>query len=137
MDVFPEIVPGVCLLRCGTAARLKYEVEYGSKRGSSDNCYLMCTGQVGKVHDGDMAWLAVVCQLTTEMGLLEHAVFTHALHDPGILDANKHMLRWHLTSTVSMASFDSTTDYMWLTRPLFMPACISTGWPRVVGGRSL
>lgn len=46
VDVFKQAVPGVALIRCWTAGRLKYEVEYGTKRGTSDNCYLLRPAQV-------------------------------------------------------------------------------------------
>lgn len=39
-----SVAPGVSLLRASCTERLKYEVEYGLKRGSTDNAYLVSVG---------------------------------------------------------------------------------------------
>ena len=37
----PGAPPSILCLRGATSARLKVEVEYGLKRGTTDNCYLL------------------------------------------------------------------------------------------------
>lgn len=41
MAVFKNVIPGVTLIRNSTAHRLKYEIEYNLKNGTTDNCYLL------------------------------------------------------------------------------------------------
>jgi len=36
-----EISPGIFAVRCSCTERVKYEVEYGLKRGTTDNSYLI------------------------------------------------------------------------------------------------
>ncbi len=35
-----EVAPGLHVVRNSCCTRLKYEVEYGLKRGTTDNCYI-------------------------------------------------------------------------------------------------